>query len=401
MNNENLIGKQIQAITAIENSVFIGTDDGLYRHNSGGWEQLLVGEVSKNIRALASTEHRIYAAVGAAVKNQSVSSTMSMSVRVADDHSLFLYRSTDLGDSWQALEDFMETMTADSVEAATSDTSGPVKVTIGMPSNSPETEVTTELKMVALQESLWVVDSADSYYSNDSGETWVTWNPDTSDVGVVSTVVPLDARTLYKSGSSGIYRTTDAGKTWHQFNTGLVKTTVLNLVSTHKGLYANTGRVLVTSYDGGESWAPVPGTSTTLTSVAKFNDVIYARGHSGMSPQLFLLSAEGNEVIPVPGMPILTPQRDEEIQNALLEVAPDDEKKNAEEQTKLNLKDLDMEDYNEVIADSIEKFLRSLFGNFAVSGSTYYMECEGKLFRWKLGATEWIDTGLVDEGSVY
>ena len=398
VNNENLIGKQIQAITAMENSVFIGTDDGLYRHNSGGWEQLLVGEVSKNIRALASAEHRIYAAVGAAVKNQSVSSTMSMSVRGADDHSLFLYRSTDLGDSWQALEDFMKTMTADSVEAATSDTSGPVKVTIGMPSNSPETEVTTELKMVALQESLWVVDSADSYYSNDSGETWVTWNPDTSDVGVVSTVVPLDARTLYKSGSSGIYRTTDAGKTWHQFNTGLVKTTVLNLVSTHKGLYANTGRVLVTSYDGGESWAPVPGTSTTLTSVAKFNDVIYARGHSGMSPQLFLLSAESNEVIRVPGMPILTPQRDEEIKNALLEAVPDDEKKNAEEQTKLNLKDLDIEDYNEVIADSIEKFLRSLFGSFAVSGSTYYMECEGKLFRWKLGATEWVDTGLVDTG---
>ncbi|MDE0424885.1 MAG: sigma-70 family RNA polymerase sigma factor [Candidatus Poribacteria bacterium] len=398
VNNENLIGKQIQAITAIENSVFIGTDDGLYRHNSGGWEQLLVGEVSKNIRALASAEHRIYAAVGAAVKNQSVSSTMSMSVRGADDHSLFLYRSTDLGDSWQALEDFMETMTADSVEAATSDTSGPVKVTIRMPSNSPETEGTTELKMVALQESLWVVDSADSYYSNDSGETWVTWKPDTSDVGVVSTVVPLDARTLYKSGSSGIYRTTDAGKTWHQFNTGLVKTTVLNLVFTHKGLYANTGRVLVTSYDGGESWAPVPGASTTLTSLAKFNDAIYARGRSGMSPQLFLLSAEDNEVIPVPGMPILTPQRDEEIKNALLEAVPDDEKKNAEEQTKLNLKDLDIEDYNEVIADSIEKFLRSLFGSFAVSGSTYYMECEGKLFRWKLGATEWVDTGLVDTG---
>ncbi|MDE0555729.1 MAG: sigma-70 family RNA polymerase sigma factor, partial [Candidatus Poribacteria bacterium] len=408
VNNESLVGKKIQAITAIEDNLFVGTDNGLYRRHSEGWEQVPIGGVSKNIRALASAEHRLYAAVGAAVKKQDVSNTasISVSVRVADDHALFLYRSTDLGDSWQPLEDFMETITSNSGETATSEA---IKIRMGGPSDSPETEVISDLKMVAAQENIWVINNTNVYFSNDSGETWVPWDA-TSDVGVVSTVVPLDERTLYKSGSFGIYRTTDAGKTWHQFNTGLVKTTVLNLVSTHLGLYANTGRVLVTSYDGGESWAPVPGTSTPLTSVAKFNDVIYARGHSGMSPQLFLLFAEGNEVIPVPGMPILMPQTGEEIQNALLETVPDDVKKNAKEQAKPNLEDSDIGDYNEVIsdsiidnyregaADSIEKFVRSLFGSFAVSGSTYYMECEGKLFRWKLGTTEWVDTGLVDVG---
>ena len=259
VNNEELIGKKIQAITAIENSLFVGTDNGLYRRNSEGWEQVRVDGVSKNVRALASAEHRLYVAIGSGRKNQDISGSISMSFRIGDDPSLFLYRSTDLGDSWQALEDFMETITSDGVETATSDTSEAIKVTISGQSNTPKTEVTSDLKMVAAQENLWVIDSTDIYSSNDSGETWVTWNPDTSDVGVVSTIVPLDARTLYKSGEFGIYRTTDAGKTWHQFNTGLVKTTVLNLVSTHKGLYANTGRVLVTSYDGGESWTPVPG----------------------------------------------------------------------------------------------------------------------------------------------
>ena len=398
VNNENLIGKKIQAITAIKNNLFVGTDSGLYRHNSEGWEQIPVGGVSKNIRALASAEHRLYAVVDTRVKNQKILGIMSISMRTIDDHSLLLYRSTDLGDSWQAL-DFMETVTSDSVEPATSDTSGAIKVTIGGPSNSPKTEVTSDLKMVAAQENLWVIDSANGYYSNDSGETWVAWDSNSADVGVVSALVSLDAGTLYKSGASGIYRTTDAGKTWHQFNTGLVKTTVLNLVSTHKRLYANTGRVLVTSSDGGESWGAVAGISKNFTSVAKFNGVLYARGFEGMSPQLFLLSAEDNAVIPVPEMPILTPGTGEEIKNTLLEAVPEDAKEDAEENGKLSLEDLDIDDYSEVIADSMEKFLRSLFGSFAVSGSTYYMECEGKLFRWKLGTTEWVDTGLlIDEG---
>ena len=262
----------------------------------------------------------------------------------------------------------METVPSDSAESATSDPSEGIKVTMGVQPHSSTTEAISELKMVAAQENLWVINRTEIYYSNDFGETWVTWNSDTSDVGVVSTVVPVDARTLYKSGEFGIYRTTDAGKTWHQFNTGLVKTTVLNLVSTHKGLYANTGRVLVTSYDGGESWTPVPGPATPLTNLAKFNSALYARGHSGMSPQLFLLSAEDNRMIPVPGMPTLKSQLGEEIKNALSEAIPDDDEKNAEEKAAQNPKDLDIADYNEVIAGSIEKFLRSLFGSFAVSG---------------------------------
>ena len=79
VNNEALIGKKIQAITAIENKLFVGTDNGLYRRHSEGWEQVPVGEVSKNIRALASAEHRLYVAVGSGVKNQDVSGIMSMS----------------------------------------------------------------------------------------------------------------------------------------------------------------------------------------------------------------------------------------------------------------------------------------------------------------------------------
>ena len=74
LNNEALADRKIRAITAIENTLFVGTDAGLYRRNSEGWHLLSVGE-SENIRALASAEHRLYVAVGKGRKNQTISSS--------------------------------------------------------------------------------------------------------------------------------------------------------------------------------------------------------------------------------------------------------------------------------------------------------------------------------------
>ncbi len=105
LNDANLTDREIRAITAIENTVFVGTDAGLYRRNPDGWEQLSVGK-AKNIRALASTDHRLYVAVGED-KNQNFSISISTwSVFKNTDPSL--YRSVDLGDSWQSI-DFAET----------------------------------------------------------------------------------------------------------------------------------------------------------------------------------------------------------------------------------------------------------------------------------------------------
>ncbi len=41
-----------------------------------------------------------------------------------------------------------------------------------------------------------------------------------------------------------------------------------------------------------------------------------------------------------------------------------------------------------------ELMLKGLYGNFAVSGKTYYMEYNYKLFRWKPGDARWSDTGV-------
>ena len=53
---------------------------------------------------------------------------------------------------------------------------------------------------------------------------------------------------------------------------------------------------------------------------------------------------------------------------------------------------------NETVEEGLVKLFRAYFGSFAVSGSTYYMEYDQQLFRWKPSMTEWFNTGLADAG---
>ena len=388
--SEQLVNKEIRAITTIENVVFVGTDSGLYRRNSEGWGLLPLGE-SENVSALASTEHLLYVAVGDAM-NRIISPNMSM--RFTDDTSLSLYRSADLGDSWKTLP-FMK---ADPEPTTTDPLEGfGVIINSGDKNNSEpkdsDTETITFIKIVAAEESLLVLDSGSSYYSPDAGENWVTLGLNNPDMGGISTIAPLDANTFYRSGQSGIYRTTDAGKTWHQFNRGLVRTTVMNLVSAHGGLYANISQSIFTSSDNGESWTLIPDSPRNITNMAQFNDVLYARSGEGMKPRLFRLSTEKRGLILVPGMPALkTPDYGTLIETKILTVQ-DENLQNPQEDTKLNL-----EDYSEIIEESMAALLSSFFGSFAVSGDTYYIEYEQRLFRWKPDTAEWSDTRLIDEG---
>ena len=403
--SDQLANKKIRAITAIDNVVFVGTDSGLYRRNSAGWTLLPVDEDHKtrNIRAVASAEHRLYVAVGEKVVNKDFGFVLPS--RMVWETSLSLHRSTDLGDSWQTL-DFIKTET---------EASSQVGMTIRVGAADPisdqngergpkdaEAKPTLSFKMVAVEDNLFVVDDENSYYSSDAGDNWVTLDSSIPDIGYVSTLVSLDANTFYRNGKSGIYRTTDAGKTWDPFNAGFVKTSVMNLVSVQNVLYANVGGTLLTSSNAGESWIPVPSSLGNIINLARFNDVLYARGieETTTRPYLFRLSTENNRLTPVPDMPFLKgadyAKLMEERFKAIFPATDETEgQKNI-------LEDLDadvfVEDYSKVIEDALVQIVLSLIGNFAVSGDTYYMEYKQRLFRWKTGTTEWVDTGLINEG---
>ena len=404
-----LANKEIRAITTIEDVVFVGTGSGLYRRNSEGWTLLPVDEdhQTRNIRALASAGHRLYVAVGETVTNKVVNMNFGFMLPspMVSEASLSLYRSTDLGDSWQTL-DFSKT------EA---ETSSPIGMTIrigrvtpgadqngeGGPADS-ETKPTLMFEMVAVENNLFVVDNGNSYYSNDAGDNWGPLDSGIPNIEDVSTLVSLNANTFYRNGKSGIYRTTDAGKTWHPFNAGLVKTAVMDLVSVQNVLHANVGGTLFTSSDVGESWTPVlvPSSLGNIIKLAEFNDLLYARGidETTPHPRLFHLSTEDNRLTPVPGMPFLIESNFAKLIGKGFELLP--AKDQIEEQKNI-LEDLDVEafveDYSPDLEDLLVEILVSLIGNFAVSGDTYYMEHEQRLFRWTAGTTEWVDTGLLNE----
>ena len=392
--SDPLMDKEIRVITAIEDVVFVGTDSGLYRLNSEGWTLLPVDEdhETRNIRAMAHAGHRLYVAVGEKVVNKDFG--LMVPSKMVWETSLSLYRSTDLGETWQAL-DYGKVET----EPPT-----PGSMTIRVGNESPknaETKPTLTFEIVAVEDNLFVLDDRNSYYSSDAGDTWVALDPSIPDIGDVFTLVSSDANTFYQNGKSGIYRTTDAGKTWHPFNAGLVKTSVMNLVSVQNVLYANVGGTLLTSSDAGESWTPVPSSLENIINLARFNDLLYARGvdETTPHPRLFHLSTEDNQLTPVPGMPFLVGRNYTKLlEEGFMEIFPETDP--AEEQKNI-LEDLDVEafvkDHSPVLEELIVDILTSLVGNFAVGGDAYYMEFEQRLFRWKPGTTEWVDTGLINK----
>ena len=404
LDDGNLADREIQVITAIGNTVFVGTDKGLYRHSSEGWTQLRVGE-TENIRALASAEHRLYVAVGNDVKYKTFG--MTISILSASKTSLSLYRSTDLGDSWQAM-DFVE-MDSDSEEDSEENGWFSFSHEVNKPQTAADSEAEkiASVKMVAAQERLLVLDGGNGYYSSDAGETWISLDLDTLNMADTFAVVMSGANTFYTGGRFGIQRTTDAGKTWHPFNAGLVRTSVSNLVYANHALYATIWKELVVSYDGGESWVPVLRCPETLTSLMKFNDMLYVKGVKKVSPQLFRVSAEDNGLVPVPEMPNLVASDietliREKFENVFGKRVEDELEKNDEEGTEFTLEDFDLDKLStagsKVLEKSVVELIQSYFGSFAVSGSTYYMEYNQQLLRWKPGTTEWFDTGLADAG---
>ena len=414
--SEPLANTEIRAITAIEDSVFVGTDAGLYRSNAEGWTLLPVDEDHKtrNIRALASAGHRLYVALGDKAVNKDFG--FAISARMTHATHLSLYRSTDLGESWRRL-DFQKTETESSSQNGMMIRIGPAvpgadQKGQGGPEDS-ETQPISGFKMVATDDSLFVMDDKYSYYSNDAGENWVTSEGNRLNIGDVSTLVSLDANTFYRNGDSGIYRTTDAGETWHPFNAGLVKTSVMNLVSVGDVLYANVGGELLTSPNAGESWTPVRSSPGQITNLVKFNDLLYARGIEKTSPLPRLFTVEDNQLTPIPGMPMLkepnyTELVGEKIKEAFAATDQAEAQENNPEDLNVDafienynkrIEETLIEDYSKVIEETLAELLVSLIGYFAVSGDTYYIEYNDRLLRWKPGATEWVDTGLIHKGN--
>ncbi len=432
---EGMAAEKIRALAAIGNTVFAGTDKGLYRLNIERWEllQVPVGPADMHgqrpvIHALAASKNRLYVAAGEA---STQTGTQIKSVRFW----WTLHRSTDLGDSWYPIDPRGTQERETGRRRSQSSISSPLTGSDNIPL----------VKIVATGARVMVTEADGGFfYSTNTGETWTTLEKDELGSGIAPPLLIADTNIFYKSGLSGILRTTDGGESWHPFNTGFVSTPVTTLIAVKDRLYANSvNNKYVTSTDGGESWMPLPKDIDHGVFTAAFDDNVYLKSGNNMNSRspLLRLSTENNSLNFIPGMPDFESGNQQNqvqaeidvpeemmlkaLREVLQESFPDKVKQNIEEldleQVAEMLKgiDIDPDQLNEKLTEKFnsnpdfdrlknealnkaaeEHFSTGMppsFGSFAVSGETYYVEYGQKLFRWEPGMTEWHDTGLIDE----
>ena len=347
--NDGLTGKRISAVAAVGNSVFIGTNQGLYRLNLGVWDQLPV-DPFKTVHSMAVFEHNLYVATG-----PDFLSSESLETNSPNKMSRKIFHSADSGSTW--------------VEITPKDKSFSMGISFEGPT-----------KISAADKTLLVL-GVPAFRSIDNGQTWTNLG---FDINLLpsnnSSVLAVNENTFYKVGPSGILRTTDSGDSWHPFTNGMVGTKVRDLAAFNNRLYMYTGTGFFKSVDDGNSWEEVRidyGEFTPkLTSngdqhdnyfssskLIIANNVLYGIVPKGKELRIFHLRPGDGVFSMVQG-----------ISSPNLWASGEDSKAT-------NFSDA-------------EGQLQS--GGFAVSGDTFYIEYMRRLFKWTPGSIDVIDTGLTD-----
>ena len=423
----------ISSLSVCQNTLFVGTSMGVYRYDKKIWEHLqLPVDTTVRVCSLVVCDNKIYVAVAVNIlEGDGTPGENYLELGKEGKQSWWVLCSTDNGNSWGDITptDVREIM-----------------------------KTLPEIKLLATGNTLLLIGGEEGVVARtiDSGKTWKTKEPSgiTPIQFSVNCSAALDENTFYTGGITGIHRSTDGGRTWHRFNTRF-ECRVDNLISMRTDnapkkpttLYALVAGSLVKSTDEGVSWEAVEiflkrGTETIpdlgvqtkfreytpkIAQISKFDGFLYAKvirrnnetGYYRIAPdEPYLLPLDGfipdDKMIPsldsgtlmwhvfgditfaveidrVPGQGLLITssthpwsEPDELTKQEILE----DPKFGAECFLK-RLKHID-DDYQLAYALMLE----GLYGNFAVSGETFYMEYNYKLYRWEPGDSWWIDTGV-------
>ena len=409
LNDENLAGKKIRAIAALENTLFAGTDDGLYRLNTERWEKLTIrpaemSEIKTAIHALAVDEHRLYVAAGDELTNQNQIG-MQLRSSLTGSGQWSLYRSTDQGNTWYSIDPRKRQEQEEERQQ-----SGQFEMSFPFPGAEATEIYMPSVKLFTTPGRVVVVDAyGNLFYSMNTGETWTALNvKGGSGYNVPPPVLMMNEKTFYKGAPSGVQTTIDGGKTWYDFNTGIVGTPVQTLIAANGKLYANSTNGFVSSVDGGESWTPLPGEIDAGVIIEAFNETLYVKrgNHMNTPSPLCHLSTEDHSLQFIDGMPAFKRveghKTDEEMSKIVMQAFTDKAKQNLEKGVPPNPEDVDFNQLNEamnkVMQEQAAAGMMAFIGSFAVSGDTYYVEYGKTLYRWKPGMHEWHNTGLVDKG---
>ncbi len=343
-----LAGQRVYTVAAIGNTLFAGTNRGLYRRlGSSDWQQLLT-ELSDAVYAVTVEENNLYVGIAPdVVLPETDKSNPSINRKYARKR---IFHSADLGASWTEITPTDE---------------------------SQVINLDSAIQVLAAGKTLLVFGVAE-FRSVDGGNTWTSLRSNISSYMVPRfPAIAIDERTFYKADAFGISRTIDAGASWHPFVNGMTGPLTHDLITLNNRLYMHIGGDLVQSTDGGETWESArfnppeqtPELDTDFYANIKLtiaDTALYAISIQENKPSIFHTFAASDELIPVHGVPAFE-----------AEVVPDDRTSSVYLLHLLRKKD-------------------TKIGAFAVGDGTFYAEFRQRLFKWSPGDPAWTDTGFVD-----
>ncbi len=374
--NNGLMDRTISAVAVIGDTVFAGTDKGLYRLDAGVWERLL-SDVSGSIYSLVVAEDSLYVGTGPdflALQQVGSKPTEVMQTTYDNNSSLNkVFQSTDLGTSW--------------IEITPTDGSRPITARSG-------------ISLVVIGKTI-LAQASTRFRSRDGGKTWTNLGFD-MDSFILNAFpsVAVDENTFYKAGRSGIHRTTDGGESWHLFMDGIVGTRILDLIARDNRLYAHTGDDIAQSRDSGESWEMIRFGANAVTDRSEQSGPNFSADSrlTVAGNTLYVISREGNHLrvfhLSKTDDGVLIPVQD--APTFEVDVSPIGMSADIKEATPVHLSDTHEKDDTPV--GTLRRKEHERIGAFIVSGETFYAEYRRQLFKWQPGDSEWKDTGLVDTG---
>ncbi|MDE0316923.1 MAG: sigma-70 family RNA polymerase sigma factor [Candidatus Poribacteria bacterium] len=376
--NDGIMGN-IRSIVMIQNTLFVGTSEGLFRLEDDKWQRVEFPVSVGQIRSVAVTDEKLYVAA-------ELSGEMSDPRKVSRglQRSWWIFRSIDLGNSWTNIT----------------------------PTNAWNVKGWAPfVKLIAAGETLLAMEKG-MVRSTDSGNTWMPVQASGTTPSMnadVDVAVVVNENDFYVGSSDdGLHHSTDKGKTWNKVNINRMSR-VDNLILFKRNsrekivppiLYARTDEKIRNTTNQGKSWnvaqLKIPMTALhkeeppSITHILKYGGVIYAKGGDSLGrgkTRIYRISTiDGITLIPIQGMPIFDflALKDRLSQNPSIEQSQ--EGVFGATQFFKQLVQWNPQQYNALIQ------LGFRGGPFAISGDTFYLEYNYKLFRWKMGDTEWYDT---------
>ena len=261
--------------------------------------------------------------------------------------------------------------------------------------------------------------------STDSGNTWLppqllgTVPSMNANIANKDFAAAVNERVFYVSGRNGLHRSTDSGKSWNKINIAADRSKIDTLIA-HKGngerdnmpptLYAKYETRIVQTIDEGKSWNTVQieipmmdpdrEKPPDITHITESDGVLYAKGGGSFNrskTHIYRVSTDSNMLVPIQGMPIYDLLESYGKSDDILRNRFNISDKSVLEQMQEEIpgatqffKQLTQTDRK----NQFKLFRLAQFSPFAVSGDTFYMEYNYKLFRWKFGDSEWSDTDV-------